>query len=294
MITLAAQYRRLLFTYPRRYRDTHERELVSTLLDASAAGQRVVRPREATGLILGGLRLHALFADRCGPLGLWGDGLRLAAALSLLPTLAGTLNFGADALSNFNPAALFVVATIVALFRWPSPRGLLLLAADFLLLWPGTLLPPSLLVLLIQPAPEGYAGYDAGVLFTVATPLILPAIAFCVAGRVGPRSRPWPWSALVLLFALPSIGGAILSTSQQWSAGAALWLTPLIALPLLAAASAVLRDTRWGVAGFALALSIVVPALWAALSAPLYLAVLACGLAGAAIALLTDRRFARI
>jgi hypothetical protein len=84
---LRRRYRRLLFTYPTDYRAAHGEEILSTLVEAARPTQRFPSWREATSLLLGGLRLRARQAAKESPTRLWTDGLHLGVLLVVLVNL---------------------------------------------------------------------------------------------------------------------------------------------------------------------------------------------------------------
>jgi hypothetical protein len=97
MSPLERRYRRLLRAYPAQYRSERADEMLGTLLDTAAPGQRRPSARESAGLIAGGVRARA--ARNAGLPAL--ASLRLAAMLAcatflgiLLATTAGHLSSG--------------------------------------------------------------------------------------------------------------------------------------------------------------------------------------------------------
>lgn len=83
MSDLEGRYRALLRAYPKRYRAERGDEIVGTLLDAAAPGQRRPTAREAASLILGGLRTRT-GANVMAPRPAWRDALHVAAAMAAL------------------------------------------------------------------------------------------------------------------------------------------------------------------------------------------------------------------
>jgi hypothetical protein len=59
MSPLERRYRRLLRAYPKQYRSARADEMIGTLLDATAPGQRRPSARESVSLIAGGVRARA-------------------------------------------------------------------------------------------------------------------------------------------------------------------------------------------------------------------------------------------
>jgi hypothetical protein len=88
---LRRRYQRLLFTYPTDYQAAHGEEILSTLLEAARPTQRWPSWREATSLLLGGLRLRARQAAKESPTRLWTDGLHLGVLLVVLVNLGHAL-----------------------------------------------------------------------------------------------------------------------------------------------------------------------------------------------------------
>jgi hypothetical protein len=88
---LRRRYQRLLVTYPAGYRAAHGEEILGTLLEAAAPTQRFPSWREASSLLLGGLRLRARQAATQSPARLWTDGLHLGVLLVVLVNLGGAL-----------------------------------------------------------------------------------------------------------------------------------------------------------------------------------------------------------
>lgn len=230
---LADLYRRLTFTYPPEYRESHQREIVSTLLEAASDGQRVPRLRQAWALVIGGLRLRALQADRRGPRGLWADALRLGAALSLvslLPTSLIEAVFSPYLRPHLDLIALafpvMLALTVIALFRQPRRWGLILVGA---VLVTGARDNVSIPALQSSIGAWALVGY-----LSVAVPCAVSAAAFWVADS-GRRSGSWSWwwvaALLVIPVVMPRLG------------------SPLLDVVVLTAASVLIRDTRWGVAG---------------------------------------------
>ena len=130
-------YGRLLFTYPSPYRQEHEAEIVSTLIEAAEPGQRWPSVREAGGLLVGGLRTRAVVASREGTLAIWADGLRLGVALllgSLIVDAYIPFMYGSGTRARFLPVLLVLAA--IAVMRGASRVGLVLVVAVGVAAWP--------------------------------------------------------------------------------------------------------------------------------------------------------------
>jgi hypothetical protein len=140
MPPLDERYSKLLFAYPDDYRERHEAEMVSTLLDVARPGQRFPSCREAAGLVVGGLRTRARWAVSEGPRAVWWDGMRLAAALLISVQLGLSITgfmFFPYLRPHLLPLALGL--TVIALMRRPGRFGLALVAADVVITWPAPL-----------------------------------------------------------------------------------------------------------------------------------------------------------
>jgi hypothetical protein len=73
--SLERRYRRLLRANPAAYRRRRGDELLATLLEAAAPGQRHPGLRETLGLLGGGLSARAGLAGGCTSWTLWAEGL---------------------------------------------------------------------------------------------------------------------------------------------------------------------------------------------------------------------------
>ena len=111
MTTLERQYRLLLRAYPRRYRARRGEEIIGTLLDAAAPGQRRPSRADVADLLGGGVR------ERLGLNALPGlaNGLRLAGPIALTITAglaAGSWVTGARHAAGTVIAAAWVAAVL--------------------------------------------------------------------------------------------------------------------------------------------------------------------------------------
>jgi hypothetical protein len=195
---LRRRYQRLLVTYPSGYRAAHGEEILSTLLEAARPAQRFPSWREATSLLLGGLRLRARQAAKASPTRLWTDGLHLGVLLVVLVNLGGAMEMG--------PApwiALLAVGALAVLRGW----GRTALAATALaaLAVARPLLPP-----IIGP-PWWLPGYGdwAAVGRYVWPVVVLAVLAWPGVGRLRPRS--WWW------LLLPAAQAALPLVEPPWS-----------------------------------------------------------------------------
>src|SRR5262249_43548534 len=88
---LVGRYRRLLHCYPQPYRYERGDEILDTLVQLARPGQRYPTPREALGLILGGLRTRAGTNRRGTAATAWVGGLHLTVLLLLVSAGASML-----------------------------------------------------------------------------------------------------------------------------------------------------------------------------------------------------------
>src|SRR6266581_435238 len=103
---LERRYHLLLGAYPPEYLDRHEEEILGTLLDGAKPGQ--VRPslREASSLVVAGMRARSRLATAHGRPRLWADSIRLAALLLLASVLSDQVAMGSE------PVALLATASV--------------------------------------------------------------------------------------------------------------------------------------------------------------------------------------
>jgi hypothetical protein len=194
---LRRRYQRLLVTYPAGYRAVHGEEILSTLLEAAAPTQRFPSWREATSLLLGGLRMRARQAAKESPTRLWTDGLQLGVLLVVL------VNLG-SALETRFPLwiALLAVGALAVLRGWG--RTALAATAIAALALARPLLPHVGL-------PWWLPGYGdwAAVGRYVWPAVVLAVLAWPGVGRLRPRS--WWW------LALPAAQAALPLAEGPWS-----------------------------------------------------------------------------
>jgi hypothetical protein len=181
--SLERRYRRLLRAYPAAYRRRRGDELLATLLEAAAPGQRYPTPRETLGLVGGGLSARAGLAGGCTPWSLWAEGLRLGALL-LLVSLTGDAASATWLQTNdvvvtwiFSDAAglaltLASAAAVAAVARGWFRAALVLIGVAVAAGWPGLRYPPELWAYLTT----------AGILAVLAR-----------RPPANPHRRAWPW-----------------------------------------------------------------------------------------------------
>lgn len=203
MPPLEELYRRLLIAYPAGYREQHEAEILTTLIDAAEEGRRLPSPREAAGLLVGGLRTRGVIAGRQGWRTLWADALRVAAVLLLASRLADTQVLYLDAVGpRVRLVPVLLALGMVAAVRGAGrlSRGLLVLGGVVAsVYWTqpvgGTMLTPQRLAADISEYVTPLYRAPAVAPVVLAMGLILWQV-FLRAAR-----RPWSWWLAVALVA---------------------------------------------------------------------------------------------
>ncbi|GLY80532.1 hypothetical protein [Actinoallomurus iriomotensis] len=232
MSALESHYRRLLHAYPPAYRQAHGEEIIGTLLQASA-DRRLPSPREAAGLIGGGITARMRAATE-HPVAWWADGLHLGILLIALTNLA--LNLA------------YISAPSIASAPWVI--GYLVLSVALVRGWLWVALPLALAVAI--PAVDFvFSARVPGALADLAVQYLAVAVGLVVLSlrrSRGLRKRSYLWLAVPVI----AWAAAHVHTSMTWT------VQPAIAVFLLSAgiwATAAARDLRW-----LLAAAIFVPA----------------------------------
>jgi len=183
---LERRYHLLLGAYPPEYLDRHEEEILGTLLDGAKPGQ--VRPslREASSLVVAGIRARSRLATAHGRPRLWADSIRLAALLLLASVLSDQVAMGSE------PVALLATASvacgIVAVVIGASRLGALLVASALVTSVVATARWEVLL-------PASWE-YDVACIVTIA--VALGTLSFLPG-----TNRPWRWWLAVIAIAMP-------------------------------------------------------------------------------------------
>ena len=224
---LERRYRRLLLAYPAAYRAAHGDEIIGTLLEAAPPTQRFPVPREATGLLLGGLRSRSRLAATASPPQVWSDGLQLGVLLIVLANLRQALG-----LANAPWTALVAVGVLAVLRGWArtalAATALAAIAAARPLL-PAVGLPWWL---------PGYGDWSAVARYAVPA-AVLATIAWSRDSRL--RARSWWWLLLPVALAYP------LPVDQPWVIAVKAGLEVGLVVAVLGVAVAA-RDPRPAVA----------------------------------------------
>ncbi|MEV0145089.1 MULTISPECIES: hypothetical protein [unclassified Nonomuraea] len=244
MTALERRYRRLLLAYPRQYRTAHGDELLDVLLESAAPGRSLPVPREAWGLILGGLRSRIVHQATGSA---WADGLHLGVTAVSAANLAALLPYAGSLPVWTLLSALALLATLRGRVRAAIPlTGVAAVKAVAIAggrpVFDLTLLPvsPSWLT-------------DGG-LFAWSSPFVVGAgYAVALSGLVvlawrgqPPRARSWWWWAAVVAVAwagpqwLPEDNTVPLSLSRV--------VVELAAFGLAATGAYLARDLRWALA----------------------------------------------
>ncbi|MEO3795203.1 hypothetical protein ABGB14_33745 [Nonomuraea sp. B10E15] len=282
MSALERRYRRLLRAYPRAYRAAHGDELLDVLLESAGPGRTVPVPREAWGLLSGGVRSRIVHLATGNP---WKDGLHLGVTALAAAQLAALLPY-AGAMPLWTAASALALVAVLRGWAWAAIPLTLVVGMKAVAIAGGrqifdlTLLPvyPSPLgdqALFADSGPYVVAGGYAvtlaglGVLATRGRPLRARSWWWCAAAVAAAWSGP-QWMAEESTFSLSlsrmaveaaafglAAGGGYLARDYRWALGAGIYLA--VASGDLAAHSAELTRQHlayWGV--------LAVLALWAA------------------------------
>jgi hypothetical protein len=194
---LERTYRLLLSAYPPEYVDSHEEEIIGTLLEGAKPGQLRPTFAEASSLLISGLRLRVRMSiDGWRPVRNWSDSVRLAALLLLASVLIDRLASGSDVVPLIGSA--FVASSIVAVVIGRQRLGALLslLALVSAIATQRWVLVSAIGTLRWEPWLPSTWLYDSSSLFTVAFALATASV------RSGPR-RPWSWWLAAIAIAVP-------------------------------------------------------------------------------------------
>jgi hypothetical protein len=198
---LERRYRWLLLAYPPDYRAAHGEEIIGTLLEAASPTQRFPSGREATGLLLGGLRTRARQAAAASPPRVWSDGLHLGVLLIVLANLSQALELGRG------PWTALVAVGAVAVLRGRT-RTAMVATALAALAAARPLLPPVELPWWLP----GYGDWSAVARYAVPV-AVLAVLAWPKGSRPPPRPRSWWW------LLLPVVHVAFPPVAQPWLVG---------------------------------------------------------------------------
>ncbi|MEU4233499.1 hypothetical protein AB0F17_55235 [Nonomuraea sp. NPDC026600] len=244
MTALERRYRRLLLAYPRQYRVAHGDELLDVLLDSAAPGQSSPVPREAWGLLLGGVRTRITHQAKGSA---WADGLHL----------------GITAVSAANLAALLPYTGSLPL--WTLLSALALLAVMRGWVWPTLALTfatgvkafaiaggwPLLDLTLLPVYPSALTDRP---LFETSSPVVVAAgygvalsgLAVLIWRRHRPRVRSWWWFAAAV--AASWAGPSWLPDETWFPISLSKMAVEVVALGLAVAGAYLARDPRWALA----------------------------------------------
>ncbi|WP_406319456.1 hypothetical protein OHA77_19430 [Streptosporangium sp. NBC_01639] len=244
MTALERRYRRLLLAYPRGYRSAYGDELIGLLLDTAEPGSSLPSPKEAAGLVAGGLRARVTQATR-GPA--WVDGLHLGTTVLTVANLAVLVPFARSLPLWVALSALAVLAVLRGWVRLALPLVLLTglkagALATAALLLDHTLLPvlPDFL--------GAHALYSTGGLYSaVAGHVLAFAGLLALAARQRPvRARSWWW--LATLPAIAAADPAWLGRADGASPPGTRVAAEIVLLGLAVWAGHLARDPRWALA----------------------------------------------
>lgn len=243
MTALERRYRRLLLAYPRTYRSAHGDELIDLLLDTAHPARTLPEPREAAGLIVGGLALRAKSATQGSP---WTDGLHLGLTGLMAANLAALLPYAQAVPVWTAVSALALLAVMRGLVVVALPLVLVTGAKAVAIAHGGQLFEATLL-----PVDPGFltdkALYgDAGTVVVMTTYALTAFGLLALAIRGGARrTRSWWWPVTVPVAAWQ--GPAWLTEDSFYTPSLSKLALELTLLALAIWAGHQTRDPRWGV-----------------------------------------------
>lgn len=268
-MSAASLYRAAMLTYPSSYRRAHGAELADTA--GELAGGRW-SARQASSLVIEGLRTRLRLASGGSPRQAWAGGLALALMLSQLESLATLVSF------RLNPPNLVY-------YEVPFALSLLVVAVPVLALaattrWPAAAALAAVPIVWLVVAPDADSSVGTTFILVSTAPRIVMAAVIAVVGN-GRRALPLRWSTFLLavmvgvgimaspllliqvtlavgLLALPALGLALVWVDPRpLAAASGLWLLQgmsgawILWLPGAAAASAAGASLGLGVAWWA-------------------------------------------
>ncbi|MER6510978.1 hypothetical protein ABT158_29445 [Nonomuraea sp. NPDC001636] len=239
---LERRYRRLLLAYPRTYRAAHGDELLDVLLESAAPGRRVPVPREAWGLLVGGVRSRIVHLASGSP---WADGVHLAVTAVAAANLAALLPYAGTLPLWTLLSALTLLATARGWLRTAAALTLLTgakavaLAGGWWQPFDTTLLPVYPTFLQVRPLFMDSDPYLVAGTYAVA-------LAGLLALRRAPRTRSWWWWAAVV--AASWAGPEWLEDSTTFPLSLSRLVVEAAAFGLAAGSAYLARDHRWTLA----------------------------------------------
>jgi hypothetical protein len=254
---LERRYRRLLWCYPAGYRRARSSELLDTLVEVAAPGQRWPAAREARALVLGGLRART-GADRVRTRGdVWLGAIRLAVLFLLAHAAALALADTGHLLSGLVIDGRSLYASALGYTELGYPLVLVLAAAALVAVAAGrpvVALPLTVVAVPVQqwsvswlhpgPTPGSYLMFSwEGLLFAQSCQLALAALLTVplLFRRPAAPGRPWRWllAVPVGVFVLPTSFEVSFPSDQLFAVlvlGAAVWCVVDARVPIAAGA----------------------------------------------------------
>ncbi|TMR98685.1 hypothetical protein [Nonomuraea basaltis] len=244
MAALERRYRRLLLAYPPQYRAAHGDELLDVLLDSAPPGRTVPVPREAWGLLTGGVRSR-IAHQAAGPA--WVDGLHLAVTALAVANLAALLPY-AGALPLWT--LLSALALLAVLRGWALTAFPLTLVTGLKAVaiasgeqpFDVTLLPvsPSWL------AEQALFQEDSPITVAAGYAVALIGLLVLASRRRAPLTRSWGWFAAVVAAAWA--GPEWMAEDTAYALSLSRMAVEAAGFGLAAACCYVTRDHRWALA----------------------------------------------
>jgi hypothetical protein len=240
---LERRYRRLLLAYPRQYRAAHGDELLDVLL-ADAAGRRVPAPKEAWGLLVGGVRsriIHQATGDA------WADGVHLAVTAVAAANLAALLPYVGTLPLWTLLSALALLAVLRGRVRAAFP--LTLVTGVKAVALAGGRQSFDLTLLPVYPGPLGdrpLFGDSSPFVVAAGYATVLIGLLVLAARRRPPRVRSsWWWAAAV---AAAWAGPEWMAGQPEFPLSLSRMAVEVAAFGLATACGYLARDHRWAFA----------------------------------------------
>ncbi|MFG6195958.1 hypothetical protein [Nonomuraea sp. JJY05] len=245
MTSLERRYRRLLLAYPRQYRVAHGDELVDVLLESADPGRNVPVPREAWGLLVGGVRSRIVHLATGSA---WEDGLHLGITAVAAANLAALLPYAGAvplwtlvsalallAVLRGRPAVAFPLTLVAGVKAVAVAGGWQAFEPTLLPVYPSVLTDRALFA---DSSPFAVA-------FAYAV-VLLGLLVLMARRRQAPRIRSWWWPAAVLVVAWAGPHWMEQDTAFQISLSRI--AAEAAAFGLAIAGCYLARDLRWALA----------------------------------------------
>ncbi|MFI6904063.1 hypothetical protein ACIBKY_22570 [Nonomuraea sp. NPDC050394] len=238
---LERRYRKLLLAYPRPYRQAHGDELLDVLMESTDADRTIPPPREAAGLVAGGIRTRVIhLADGS----VWRDGLHLGVTAVAVANLAALVPYAGSIPLWMALSALSVLAVLRG-WVWAAIPLTVAVGVKAVAIAGGrqvaelTQVPVYPGLLTDRPL---FADSDPGAV-TVAYGLVVLGLLALAPRGGAPRVRSWWWWAAVPFLAWD--GPAWMAEEHNLPISLSRMGLELALMAAAAVAGHLTRDLRW-------------------------------------------------